>query len=278
MASLAPSGAIDSGVWRRLGLRRVRQMTSGHQSRVLSADLAGRSVVVKLTDARFVDNARFGTRMEMIAELGRRDEHVIAPIELDGQFVRRLGQWQAVIFPFARGRPPSIDHRPDVSRMGWMMAALHRSLARLEPFDLPPAAALAVPGLDVPDAGPVQLLHGDFSTANLLMHDANYSVLDFDDAGYGPVAFEVANSIFMVLFDATIHGDPGRAQVFREWLVDSYQAESGAVIADDLLDRMIGVRRDALAYWVDHPSSAPIGIRTSTSDWLDRIRKFLDAL
>jgi hypothetical protein len=40
---------------------------------------------------------------------------------------------------------------------------------------------------------------------------------------------------------------------------------------------MIEVRVDALRSWLDDPSTAPIGIRTSSPEWRDVLRSFVAA-
>jgi Ser/Thr protein kinase RdoA (MazF antagonist) len=155
--------------------------------------------------------------------------------------------------------------------MAHTLAELHRVMAAIPIGDVGPVAAL-----EIGDAYqlPVQLLHGDFSAANIRLHDGQARVFDFDDCGSGPVQFDVANTLYMVMFDATVTGNPGRYERFREWFVDAYRSATGRSMDDALLDTMIELRRDALRFWIDHLDEAPTGIRTSSPDWIAVLRRF----
>jgi hypothetical protein len=41
------------------------------------------------------------------------------------------------------------------------------------------------------------------------------------------------------------------------------------------IDEMIEIRIEALGRWLDDPSSAPIGIRTSSPEWLETLTSFV---
>jgi len=161
--------------------------------------------------------------------------------------------------------------------MASTLASLHRSLAQLGPVDLPAVATLA--GTESPAGASgfdrTQLLHGDFSDANLLLSDRQVWVFDFDDCGYGPIEFEVGNTLYMVLFDAVMSSDMKRYEQFRTWFVDEYRSTSGHGVPDELLEKSIGLRVEALGRWIDRPETAPIGIRTATPAWRDSLRAFV---
>lgn len=103
-------------------------------------------------------------------------------------------------------------------------------------------------------------------------------VIDFDDCGYGPVEFELGNTLYMVLFDATLNNDPRSYERFRQWFCDSYAAEAARVISEVDLDRSIELRRSALRYWLDHPAEAPIGIRSASTEWHRQLRIFAESI
>jgi hypothetical protein len=46
----------------------------------------------------------------------------------------------------------------------------------------------------------------------------------------------------------------------------------------DTLDQLIELRRDALSFWIDHLDQAPIGIRTSPSEWLEQLSCLVDQM
>lgn len=267
-----PTGAM----WSSIGVTAGTELHGGFQSRVFAADRNGDAVVVKLTDSRLVGDA-FYRRIDMTASLAAIDESVIGPLGARSDRVMKLGGWLTVVSPFATGRTPDVTDETDVRRMADTLARLHRSLDRLGTVDLPPVAALA--DIDLPN-GPAgfsrsQLLHGDFSDANVLFSNRGEAVIDFDDCGYGPIEFEVGNTLYMVLFDAATSSSMDRYRRFRQWFVDAYRSASDCEVADDLVDRSIRLRVEALGRWLDNPDTAPIFIRTSTAAWHRSLRAFV---
>lgn len=260
--------------WQHFGMRVIRELSGGHQSRTFLGEIDRRPVIVKLTNGRVVDQRTHDVQIKMMVNLSGAEPGVVGPIRHRGSYANQLGEWRAVVFPYINGSPPDLLNKGDVTLMGHRLATLHRATARLPPFDLATVAALRIPGADLPADAPFQLLHGDFSNANLLLGEDIVNVLDFDDCAYGPVEFELGNSLFMVLFDATLTGDMSVFEDFRRWFIDAYAAESSLQIDDQRLDEMIELRRRALRYWLDHLDQAPIGIRSSSAEWRVTLRRF----
>lgn len=273
---LHPLSLPDEALWSSIGTVVRRELPGGHQSRVFAGERSGKPVVVKLVDRRLADPS-FRQRVVMTAVLAECSDSVVGPIPNGEQLVADLGGWLAVIYPFVEGRSPGIDDEHDVRRAAAELAKLHRALRALEPADLPVVAALAGAAPHGIEAtfGPPQLLHGDFSTKNLIFSGQRVRVIDFDDCGYGPIAFEVGNTLYMELFDAFLSADAERYERFRVWFVDEYRAASGVAVADELIDEAIELRVSALAQWIDDPDTAPIGIRTATPAWRETLRSFV---
>ncbi len=268
----------DDQAWSSIGVVCGQELHGGHQSRILAASYDGDQVVVKLTDGRLVDQA-FQRRVEVMSLLAETDDSVVGPMTTKAGRIVELGGWLAVIYPFVVGETPDVCDEADVRRMATTMAGLHRSLDQLDPVDLPAVAALveAEPPTGVEGFGRRQLLHGDFSPANLLLSDRQVRVFDFDDCGYGPIEFEVGNTLYMVLFDAAMSSEMEHYERFRAWFVDEYRSASGHGVPDELVEKSIGLRVQALASWIDHPESAPIGIRVATPAWRDSLRAFVQS-
>jgi len=272
--SLEPLRPPDDTAWSSLGVTVGPELHGGHQSRVFKAERDGQAVVVKLVDGRLVDRA-FHVRLEVVAALATIDDTVVGPIPTNGRLVTPLDDWLAVVSPFVAGAQPDGRAERDVRRMAATLAGLHQSFDRLDSFDLPRVVALA--DADVSGFGTPQLLHGDFSHTNVMFSDRGVRVIDFDDCGYGPVEFEVGNTLYMALFDAAMSSETSRYRRFRECFVDAYRSASGRVVPDALLDRAISLRVEALGRWVEHPETAPIGIRNATVAWRDGLRAFVQS-
>lgn len=262
-------------MWSSIGVVCGPELHAGHQSRVFAATRNDDRVVVKLTDSRLVDQT-FEQRLQVTSKLAEMDESVVGPIVMTAGLMVELGGWLAVVYPYVVGRTPDVCDAADVRRMARTLATLHRSLDQLDPIDLPSVAALVgAPRTDDAEFGRRQLLHGDFSHANLLFSDRQARVLDFDDCGYGPVEFEVGNTLYMELFDAAMSSDMQRYERFRAWFVDEYRSASGHDVPDALVEKSITLRVEALGRWIEQPDSAPIGIRTATPAWRDALRAFV---
>lgn len=261
--------------WERLGVHDVVELTGGHQSRVVRAVAGTDPVVVKLTDARLVDAREHAARVQVVADLASIDDHVVRPRPLGSTLVEVVGGWLAVTYPFAPGRPADPMSRVDVEKMAVVLASLHDSMRQLAPVGLPLVAALATGDpAALADPSRDQLLHGDYSPSNVRMDGDVVRVIDLDDCGLGPIEHEIGNSLYMVLFDATISGDLPMYRRFRTWFTEAYAAEARMTFDDRVLDSAIERRRGALRHWLDHPDEAPIGIRTSSPAWRRRLLAF----
>lgn len=276
--NLEPLPIPDERVWSSIGMVCGSELHGGYQSRVFAAALHGDPVVVKLTDSRLADYS-FGRRLKVVAALAEIDGSVVGPVPVKSALVAPLGAWLAAVYPFVSGRTPEVSVERDVRRMASALASLHRSLDQLGAVDLPPVAALT--NAELPAGadgfGRSQLLHGDFSYANTLFEGDKVRILDFDDCGYGPVEFEIGNTLYMVLFDAAMSSEMLRYERFRAWFIDEYMSASGRVVFDETLEMAIGLRVQALGRWVDRPETAPIGIRTASPAWRDSLRAFVQS-
>lgn len=260
-------------MWSSIGVACGRELHGGFQSTVFAAEREGDAVVVKLTDGRLADQA-FRRRLEIVAAAAAIDDVVVGPIATDDGLVTRFDQWLVVVYPMVAGTPPDIRVEHDVRRLASTLARLHGVLDQLGPFDVPTVAALAG-STDSIGSGRRQLLHGDYSHANVVFTPRGVRVFDFDDCGYGPVEFEVGNTLYMMLFDAATSSKMQEYGRFRDWFVSEYRSTSGNDVPDELLDKSIAIRVEALRRWVDHPETAPIGIRTATPAWRASLRAFV---
>jgi Ser/Thr protein kinase RdoA (MazF antagonist) len=258
----------------------VERLHGGRQSQVVQVtDRVGRRVVVKAVDAALVDPGEFEARLDVVTTLADLDPRVCRPVPIGG--ARRVhlddgsgASFLVVAYEFAPGRPPEVGDPVDAEHMGVVLAELHDAMRRLAAAPLPAVAGLRSAGSAVPGMSGRQLLHGDFNAGNVCLAGPAAKVFDFDDCGYGPVEFDVANALYMVLFDASIAVTPELYRVFRGSFLDGYRRV--APVADAVLDALIDRRVAALRGWLDDVSTAPIGIRTSSAAWRSTLRTFVD--
>lgn len=263
--------------------REVVELGGGHQSRVFRVVRGdGASVIAKVLDASSVDGADLETRLDVISELAGRDPGVCRPLPIDRERVVEIGRdgdprHYVVCFEYAEGRMPDPAVAADARVMGTALGRLHRSLRQLRPVALPLVAALRTRADEgTRENGTHHLLHGDFNAGNLRVGRGTIRIFDFDDCGYGPPAFDVANALYMVLFDAFVAGAPAVYEAFRPSFVSGYFDGSDQSLPEGAVERCIDIRVDAVRTWLDDMSHAPIGIRTAPPTWHATLRSFVE--
>lgn len=265
--------------WTGLGFHDVAELSGGRQSRVFAVHREGESLVVKLTHAHLVDCDVLMRKATLIENLARLDAAVVGPIPVRGSLVHPLGEWLVTATRLIEGTPLDQSGIAHGELLGGTLAGLHRSMRQIPPVDLPRVAALEIDTSgrwDSTDSD--QLLHGDFAASNLIQTLDGIRVFDFDDCGYGPVEFDIANSLYMVMFDSWVNDrSPDQYQEFRTDFVNGYTRSTGRALDGGTINSMIEVRIAALQRWAANPSEAPIGIRDSPPEWIDTLNRFIQA-
>jgi Ser/Thr protein kinase RdoA (MazF antagonist) len=260
----------------------IHEVSEGRQSRVFVASRSAvdRPVIVKVLDASLVDRGELETRVAAVAELSDLNSSVCRPLPIDGRLVNKLdvdGGYVGLVtcYEYAVGTALVADRSNDALVMGKSLALLHVSMRRLQPKSLPLVAALRTVRFDT--GGPMQLLHGDFNASNLRRADGVLRIFDFDDCGYGPPHFDVANALYMVLFDDMTGDSTSNYRTFTEAFLTGYSEASGRPIEPDEVQRFIDLRVAALESWLDNPVTAPTGIRTAPAKWHTALRSFIES-
>ncbi len=263
------------------GATDIEAMSQGHQSTVFRLDLAnGRRAAAKVLDASLVDHAAVSLRVEAVAELSEIDTRACRPLPIDDKLVNTIvgaDGMPALLLcsEFADGVALDVAVEDDAELMGSTLAGLHQSLSRLAPRPLPVVAALHT--LATPVDETFQVVHGDFNTANLRRNDTAVKIFDFEDCGYGPCSFDVANALYMVLFDSTIEGRVERYRVFEGALLRGYETTAAIELDRTIITQHIEMRVRALGRWLDDLGTAPVGIRTAAPEWRETLRSFVRA-
>jgi Ser/Thr protein kinase RdoA (MazF antagonist) len=238
----------------------------------------GQRLVAKVLDASVVAVDAVVARVDAVAELADLDARVCRPVRIDGRPVNAIdddaGRSALLLCSeFAEGVALDVGSTTDAELMGTTLAGVHRSLARVTSRGIPQVAALRAVRSNVDEE--VQLLHGDFNTGNLRRSDSMVRVFDFEDCGYGPRSFEIANALYMVLFSSTIENDVSRYRTFEDAFLSGYGCEDGHDVDRRIVDHFIDLRVSALARWLDDVPNAPVGIRTATPQWRQTLRSFV---
>ncbi len=263
-----------------LGTNALPRLHGGYQSLVYAVADDGSPCVAKLRDTASTDRGILAIQMLMVADLAELDSRVCSPLVKDGSYVldvdvdgtTKLG----TLFELAEGEVPDNASSTDAQLMGAELSKLHASLQSLPEYEIPLVPALAVVGFEPGDA-PLQLIHGDFSSQNLRKTEGSVRIFDFDDSGYGTREFDVANTLYMVLFDTVVDGRNGDYRDFEDAFGDGYSTGSAEAPLDiDALPSFIDPRVNALEEWLADPRTAPVGIRTASSQWRHTLGQFVE--
>lgn len=265
-----------------LGATEVVELSGGHQSRVFRATRTdGEAVVAKVVEAASVDRDDLLARVEVVVALSHLDPRVCRPLPVGGDLVVGLagsggGPHWVTCSEWAAGTPPDPSVAADARAMGGELARLHRAMREVGATPLLPVATLRAVPSHPAATGPHQLIHGDFRADNLRLDEDRLRIFDLDDCGSGPVALDVALSLYVVLFDATTGATPAATyHRFREHLLAGYAEGSGTVLDEAVLDDLLDLRVEALGVWLDDLAGAPVGIRTSSPAWRETLRSFV---
>jgi Ser/Thr protein kinase RdoA (MazF antagonist) len=178
------------------------------------------SVVVKFYRPGRWTDAQIGEEHAFVAELVAHEVPAVAPLVLAGRTLHHDGDLRFAVYPRRGGRPPELDDRATLTRLGRYIGRIHAVGAQTtfvhrpafdiatfgeEPrafllaSDFVPAAlrepystisAMALAGVraafERAGAVPTLRLHGDCHASNVLWTDDGPHFVDFDDARTGP--------------------------------------------------------------------------------------------
>lgn len=264
-----------------LGTDAVLRLPGGYQSDVYAAVADdGSPCVAKLRNTAGTDRRTLAIQMLMLAHLAALDPRVCAPLVKDGSYLLDVDvdgtTMYGTLFELAEGEVPDDANSTDAHLMGANLSKLHTSLHGLPAYEIPLVPALATVGFESGNA-PLQLIHGDFGSQNLRKAADSVRIFDFDDSGYGTREFDVANSLYMVLFDTVVNDRKSDYRKFEEAFIEGYCTYSTETPLDlEALPTFINLRVNALETWLANPGSAPAGIRAATSEWKHTLRQFTE--
>jgi Ser/Thr protein kinase RdoA (MazF antagonist) len=282
-----------------LAITDLTPISGGKQNYVLSGTRNGEVCVLKVTDSRHRSLIDLETQLAMLAALKHYAANVCVPLSLTGdsyiqETIIEGIPFYLVAYPYAAGKDVQIGEHSQ--EMGQALAELHVAMQQLPRYPFAEigrgknlanikrtAQALKIPAevysaaqsLHRPEE--IQLLHGDFSAANLKIDGLKVNVFDFDNCIYGLPAYELANTLYMVLFDEmTGKGhDLKRYRHFRQGFLAGYMGSSLKPLAATDIDAFIDYRVLMLAAWLHSPDGAPLFIRQASPAWLETLHAFV---
>lgn len=288
-----------NGVGAKLRIANAHPIAEGEQNLVFTCSLRGERNILKATDSRHRDRRALETQLAMLDALKHRFANVCASLPIWGddhifEVAVEGVPFYLVAYRYAAGKRAEITRHGH--RMGQALAELHDAMRRLPRYAFAEitsddtlaavgeaARTLGVPektyasALEYSDSRDMQLLHGDFNSGNLKIDGPAVNIFDFDNCVYGNLAYELGNSLYMVLFDQVRQADGNLARYrhFRRDFLEGYRHASHASPPEPVIDAYISYRVLLLSSWLQNPDDAPFFVRQSPSSWLDTLRTFV---
>lgn len=121
------------------------------------------------------------------------------------------------------------------------------------------------------------LIHGDYNTGNILLQDGRAKVFDFDDCAYHWYDYEIANTIYMVLFSLRASTDLSVFTQFRSLWLNALMADGNPVGYEPRnINNFVYYRVLLLEGWIKEPELGPLFIVNASESWKAELLAFID--
>ncbi len=242
------------------------------QNLVFHASLNGDKCILRLSDPAHRSLAEIREELKLLGSLQADGRLSVAKPLLfpSGKSLEECfhngKSYNGVLFSYIDGVEANIYSPQHSFELGMTLAKLHTALSeQITRYDFPV----------MNDAVGDQLIHGDFNSSNILVNGNIFSVIDFEDACYSSYEFELANTIYMALFDSRnnvkMFDDSGFIRHFLEGYTEANTVDL------EKLRPFIDLRVKKLKSWISDPEIAPIAISSSTESWKQELTKFVFA-
>lgn len=241
------------------------------QNHVFKATLDGETCILRLTDPTHRSVERLQAELDLLTDLHAVTPVTIAPMRfLSGKLIETVVyqgmRYNATLFPFVSGSSTPVQSFVEAYNFGALLVQLHTVLAGLD-------KQYALPARQHTSDSARQLIHGDFNPSNVLSTSCSCVVIDFEDACYSTYEYELANSIYMKMFDYRHHPMQFRDSEFIHGFLSGYTS----VKEIDRQGVRAGVdeRVSMLQGWLNKPDSAPLSIASSPESWKQELGDFV---
>ena len=121
------------------------------------------------------------------------------------------------------------------------------------------------------------ILHGDYNFSNLIKSINYIYLIDFEDSCYGWYAYEIANALYMELFDQRKKQLLDKfSDFFKQFLQSYFLAWPEAKVILEDIPMYITYRVLMLESWLNGNPAAPAFIKSATSSWKKELIQFID--
>ena len=242
------------------------------QNEVFKATRQGEMCILRLTDPKHRSRDDIREELKLLRDLEAVAAIAVTPLTFpSGRLIEETAyrdkRYNAVLFAFIDGVAVEISSFTEASKFGAFLADLHHALAELNcRYDL---SVMENPSEEK------RLIHGDFNVTNVLSTDEALIAIDFENACYSTYEYELANAIYMKLFNAREEPKTLVNSHFISGFLAGYTRDREVDLK--AVRSEVDGRVARLKGWIDELASAPISISTSSKAWKRESRNFVDA-
>ena len=240
------------------------------QNLVFHASMNGRECILRFTSPEHRAPKRICEELKLLDAIHKDGRVRVAKPLLfpSGKYFEQCQHngiaYNAVLFSYIEGVSANTASPEQAFALGKLLATLHTVLSELkQPYEFP-----ALSG-----AVGEQLIHGDFNCSNVLVDSNSFAIIDFEDACYSTYEFELANSIYLALFDARSSVKQFDDSAFIQRFLEGYTRSRTVNL--DKIRSYVDLRVWKLAAWLQEPASAPIAIASSSDSWKRELSEFV---
>lgn len=242
------------------------------QNEVFKATVQGESCILRLTDRDHRSREFLDEELRLLRDLEAVTSIAVKPLTFpSGRFIEEAEYrgrfYNVVIFTFIEGSSFDISSYANACDFGALLAELHIALSELS----------CLYDLNVMEnrLETKQLIHGDFNPTNVLFSNCSFIIIDFENSCYASFEYELANTIYMVLFDA--RNDPGGLleSGFIKGFLAGYTRDRR--IDFETVRSEVDRRVSKLEGWLNDLASAPLSISASPESWKNELEDFIHA-
>ena len=277
------------------------QLISQSQNTVFEAYLNNIKIALRVTTDKHRTHEQIQSEITLINEIINIVELPNQPIPLKlDQYVLPItyehDTYYAVAYKYIDGRPLDPKNTYEIMSSSAILARFHRATTgKLKSIDRPTLLHSAIydishsthdqfydelvawkSGLQssLPFYG---LIHGDYNFSNLIKSSTYIYLIDFEDSCYGWYAYDIANALYMELFDQRKEQAYVKfSDFFKPFLQSYFSAWPEAKVILDDIPMFVTYRVLMLESWLNGNSAAPAFIKSATTPWKKELLQFVD--
>lgn len=301
MSLITPTAEFIERIESTLKLDSKPQLISNSQNTVFEAYLNNIKIALRITADKHRTHEQIQSEITLIYGIINLVElpHQPVPLKLD-QYVLPItfehDTYYAVAYHYIDGIPLDPRNTYEIKSAAAILARFHRVTAgKLKSIDRPILLHSAFYDLSysthdqfydelvawksrLQSSSPFYgIIHGDYNFSNLIKSTTYIYLIDFEDSCYGWYAYDIANALYMELFDQRKEQAFDKfSDFFKAFLQSYFSAWPEAKVILDDIPMFMTYRVLMLDSWLNGNSAAPAFIKSAPDPWKKELLQFID--